>query len=271
MSDNHFYTTNFDGEIAPILGYELESVACHVFGSQAPNTQPLFRWYNSSKGHHFYTLDPSGELAPSLGYVSEGIACYVFATPQSGTIEFWRWFQNGLMSNFTFDARIPANHRLRVMQRHSFSHFRARQCSSLNGTERRDLLAAYKKAIHHDISTDPNANASATIGGQQISINFVNLFPLGDDEIAQTLIHEMLHIAGYTHPPKQTTDVSGDNGLYYGSPPLRGEFCIAGTQSDAGLLSLRHSRLLTLDGVSLIVEETAKPVACGCQVLGENR
>jgi hypothetical protein len=276
---DHFYTLDPNGELAPSLGYISEGIACYVFSTQQPNTVPLFRWRSDSNGEHFYTTDPSGELAPSLGYVSEGIACYVFSTQQPGTIEFWRWLQNGLMSNFTFDTGIPANDSLRVMQRHAFAHFRARQSNSINPQERTDLLNAYQKAIRHSISTNPNVNASATIGGSQISINFGNLFPLGDREIAQTLIHEMMHIAGYTHPQRcdQVTppaqqlcnpiDTPGDNGRYYGTPPLRAELCIAGVQSDTGLLSLNHSQFLTLDGRILRAEKPVKNIPPGCQVI----
>jgi len=93
----------------------------------------------------------------------------------------------------------------------------------------------------HGIDTDPKDNASAAVGGTTLDVNFGNLFPLGDDEIAQSLIHEMMHAAGYTHPkrrdfdpasPGAPIDVPGDGGPYYGTPPLRAEFCIAGSQSD---------------------------------------
>jgi Repeat of unknown function (DUF5648) len=288
-SGDHFYTLDPSGELAPSLGYRSEGIACYVFSSQQPNTIPLFRWFKSSNGDHFYTTDPSGELAPSLGYRSEGIACHVFSSQQPGTLELFRWFQDGLMSNFTFDAGISFNQKLRVMQRHAFAHFRARECNSLSPQERTNLLNAYQKAINHSVSTNPNENASSTIGGSQLWINFVNLFPLGDREIAQTLIHEMMHIAGYTHPQRcdQVTppapqlcnpiDVPGDNGLYYGTPPLRAELCIGGVQSDAGLLSLSHSRFLThskfltLDGKILAAEEPVEPIPSGCQVLEEKQ
>jgi hypothetical protein len=282
---DHFYTLDPNGELAPANGYNSEGTACYVFSSQQPNTVPLFRWFNPGSGDHFYTTDPSGELAPGSGFISEGISCHVFPAQQSGTLEFWRWFQNGLMSNFTFDTGIPFNDRLRVMQRHAFAHFRARQCSSLTSQERSDLLNAYKKAIRHSISTNPNENGSATIGGSQLWINFGNLFPLGDREIAQTLIHEMMHIAGYTHPKRcdQVTppapqvcnpiDIPGDNGGYFGTPPLRAELCINGVQSDAGLLSLSssrfltHSKFLALGGNTIKADEPIEQIPSGCQVL----
>lgn len=56
----------------------------------------------------------------------------------------------------------------------------------------------------------------------------------------------MMHCAGFTHPDRRDPppgrdcsapdpyvfDCPNDNGVYYGTPPLRAEFCIAGDQSD---------------------------------------
>jgi hypothetical protein len=69
-------------------------------------------------------------------------------------------------------------------------------------------------------------------------LNFKKLFSLPDDEVTQILVHQMMHLAGYTHrkrhdPPGVFPDVPGDGGEYYGSTPLKAEMCIAGRQSDA--------------------------------------
>jgi hypothetical protein len=236
---DHFYTINPRGEA--ISEYSFEGVQCYVFPEPGPNTVPLLRWLNTSNGHHFFTIDPNRELGPSAGYMFEGIACHVFPTQQPNTTPLFRWFQNGLMSNFTFDEAIPRAPRLRLLQLHAFVHFRVRQRSAaLNFQERVDILKAYLKPINHGPLDEPTANSSAVVGGNQISINFTNLLPLHDREISQTLLHEMTHIAGYQHPPRQLTDVPGDNGPYYNSAPLRAELCIAGTQSDAGILTLER-------------------------------
>ena len=60
------------------------------------------------------------------------------------------------------------------------------------------LEQAYRKSIRHCVSTNPVANASAPVGGSEVAVNFDNLLPSGNTEIAQTLMHEMMHIAGYT-------------------------------------------------------------------------
>jgi hypothetical protein len=72
------------------------------------------------------------------------------------------------------------------------------------------------------------------------------VIPQGANEIAQTLVHVMMHCAGFTHPARRDPpagmscaapnpalfDCPFDNGQYYGTPPLRSELCIAGNQSD---------------------------------------
>ena len=251
-SGDHFYTTDPNGELAPQAGYVHEGVACHVFSSAQANTVQLFRWYSPNTADHFYTLDPAGELAPQSGYNSEGVACHVFAAQQPNTADLFRWFQSGFMSNYTFDSNITNAQRLTILERHSFGHFRAKSCANLSAQERAALLGVYGAAIQHGIDTSANANASAIVGGTQIFINFGNLFPLGAREIAQTLIHELMHCAGHTHPTRcdpgtgcSPVDVPGDNGAYYGSPPLRAELCIAGVQSDAGHIALFRGRNIT--------------------------
>lgn len=142
-----------------------------------------------------------------------------------------------MYSTFRFDAAIDAERRRRLLERHSFALTRRGVCGNLSTAERSALLTAYGRSIWHGVNTDPRANASAVVGGSQIWVNFDNLFPQSDNEVAQTLIHEMMHCAGYTHPnridaPAPDADVPYDNGKYYGTPPLRAELCIAGQQSD---------------------------------------
>jgi hypothetical protein len=117
---------------------------------------------------------------------------------------------------------------------------------------------------------EPGVNASATIGGAVVNVNFNVLFPQGDQEISQTLLHEMMHCAGFTHPtrvdpgpgqncaqpPPRTFDCPNDNGLYYGTAPLRAEFCIAGVQTDVQLRleqkSATESCVIDEDGLATL-------------------
>ena len=109
--------------------------------------------------------------------------------------------------------------------------------------------------IHHTTLNTPGVNASAPVGGSTVNVNFGVLFPQGDEEISQTLIHEMMHCAGFTHPVRRDPpagsscaapnpavfDCPNDGGVYYGTAPLRAEFCIAGDQSDVRMRLMRKA------------------------------
>jgi hypothetical protein len=150
------------------------------------------------------------------------------------------------LSHFTFDTDISAENRNRLIDRHRFALSRINACNNLSQGEKQKLNEAYGRPIHHTTLNEAGVNASATIGGSTLNVNFGVLFPQGDEEISQTLIHEMMHCAGFTHPARRDPpagkscaepdpnlfDCPNDNGVYYGTPPLRAEFCIAGDQSD---------------------------------------
>jgi hypothetical protein len=240
---DHFYTRDPNGELAK-PHYNFEGIGWYMFPTQQRDTVPLYRWYNQSSGDHFYTTDPSGELAPASGYIAEGVTGYLYlfeGTPQ--TQPLFRWYQSGIFANFTFTANITDAQKKTLLERHSWAYYRGSLCPNLTDDEKRNLAAAYRQAIRHDISTDSTVNASAQLNRPFLWINFNNLFPLGDDEVAQTLIHEMMHVAGYTHPkrrdpPLPNPDVPGDGGVYFGTTPLKAEMCIAGKQSDAATVPL---------------------------------
>ncbi|MCY9395633.1 SprT-like domain-containing protein, partial [Bacillus inaquosorum] len=139
-----------------------------------------------------------------------------------------------IMSFFSwpFDAKYSRNERLHVLERHSFAYSRIRQCSNLNEKEKENLLNKYSQTITHDFTTKQGVNGEAIPNGNTIWLNRNFLNSNQEDEIAQTLIHEMMHCAGYNHIERRPTDRPGDNGEYYNSPPLRAELCIAGRQSD---------------------------------------
>jgi hypothetical protein len=153
--------------------------------------------------------------------------------------------------NFSFDNAITAGQRATLLQRHRFAFSRIAGCdavSTLSNAELNALAATYRRPIRHGINTNPNENASAFINKNQVFVNFANLFPDGAAEIAQTLIHEMMHCTGFDHPVRRTPnpalgqscaapnpalfDCPFDNGVYYGTQPLQAELCIAGAQSD---------------------------------------
>lgn len=141
----------------------------------------------------------------------------------------------GLCGRFSFDNSITSVQRNKLLERHCFAVSRIGGCGNLADQQKEDLRNTYRQVIKHGSSTEPRINASVPMSGpdarRRINVNFAVLFPQGDNEIAQTLIHEMMHCAGYTHPNRRPADQPGDNGLYYGTPPLQAEICIAGGQS----------------------------------------
>ncbi len=229
---DHFYTQDAKGEAAPSSGYQYEGIACYVFAGQSLGTVPFYRWFHPNTGDHFYTMASSGELASQSGYIPEGVACFVYPSPINNSQPLYRWFQVGFMTRFTYDNNITDEQRERLIARHQFALNQIRGCNSLNPEEKRNLLQTYVRPIQHSTIDDANVFGRARINGNRIWINIDNLFPFGDNEISQTLIHEMMHCAGYTHPQRTNNDRPGDNGAYYSTPPLRSEICIAGAQSD---------------------------------------
>jgi hypothetical protein len=150
------------------------------------------------------------------------------------------------LSHFTFAGDISAENRARLIDRHRSALASVTACNNLSAQEKEPLNQAYGRPIHHTTLNKAGVNASATVGGSSLNINFGVLFPQGDEEISQTIIHEMMHCAGFSHPVRRDPppgsscaapdpnvfDCPNDSGQYYGTPPLRAEFCIAGDQSD---------------------------------------
>ena len=168
------------------------------------------------------------------------------------------------LSHFTFADDISAENRDQLIDRHRFALSRVGSCGNLSAEEQGSLNQTYQRAMHHTTLNKPRTNASATVGGSTVNVNFGVLFPQGDEEISQTLIHEMMHCAGFSHPVRRDPpdgsscdapdpavfDCPNDNGQYFGTVPLRAEFCIAGDQSDV------MSRLETkASGESCVIDE----------------
>jgi hypothetical protein len=218
----------------------------------APTTStPPFsgtRWREHDLGNEIIMLECLGDIPGNrwldgrTGDGSVGLAPSNSNPPFSGT----RWRVVTALSNFTFASDISTENRNRLLERHRFAVSQITECNNLTDAEKGSLLITYRRAIHHNTLNEAGVNAQALINGSRIDVNFGVLFPNGDVEIAQTLIHEMMHCAGFTHPTRRDPppgmscatpnpaifDCPFDNGQYYGTPPLRAEMCIAGEQSD---------------------------------------
>lgn len=159
------------------------------------------------------------------------------------------------MSHFRFDSDISADDRDRILKGHRTALVQLMECNSLPRSQKLTLLSTYRRPIRHRTTNRP-VFGSAVIGGNEVSLNITRLFPHGDAEIAQTIIHEMMHCAGFRHPERQATDTPGDGGAYYSSPPLQAEICIAGVQSFA--LQEKTECVPEADGQYTIMEISAK-------------
>ena len=184
------------------------------------------------------------------------------------------------LTEFDYDfENIGADRVSQIMQHLAVIVTRIETCKVLEREEKDRLMEAFLRRIRITISNDPTANASVPFGQNVIQINFANLWDAGDDEIRQTLIHEMMHIAGYCHPIRcdsieecrsncslvrdprcppedenldcNRVDTPLQGGPYYNSAPLRAELCIAGGQS----LVAKHERIRcnpTEEGYSIV-------------------
>ena len=134
-------------------------------------------------------------------------------------------------ARFTFSFQYSTEEREEVIASHQriCSHFP--NCDYLDRDEKDTLQQAYFGKIHHHKISGSNLG-EAQPHGVTVGLNMDRLLALGSRELDQTLIHEMMHCAGYEHPKKTLLDKPGDNGNYYGSTPLKAELCIAGIQSD---------------------------------------
>ena len=148
---------------------------------------------------------------------------------------------------FKFDRDISAEQTLKLYERHRAVHKLVNSCERLTTSQRAALRSAYQRSIQHSRTTTRGALGESLVRGSRIWINFENLFPRGDEEIGRTLIHEMMHCAGFDHPNRQPTDTPGDAGPYFGTPPLLAELCVSDRQSEVGCVQLCNGRKCRVD------------------------
>jgi hypothetical protein len=99
-SGDHFYTTSAEERDFAIVeyGFTNEGTACHVYGSQALGTAPLYRTFasNTFSGDHFYTMSAAERdyAVTDHGHLDEGIACYVYGSQVANTVPLYRLFNS---------------------------------------------------------------------------------------------------------------------------------------------------------------------------------
>lgn len=261
---DHFYTTDVSGEAAPAAQYVREGIAFHILKSQQADTIALNRWFHPRIGDHFYTTHPTGEAAPAAGYVREGILGYVYASQLHGTVPLWRWYHSRKFK-FTFSQGISPDRQRTIWERHTWAYYRAGKCTHLTQQQKDKVRHIYERAtIHHGVERTPGVNASAMINGRTVNVNFDVLFPQGDNEIAMSLLHEMMHCAGYDHPFLKTDP------RYFDTVPLKAERCIAGFSSDVASPAIHIARWKLNEGGPETLGSpmpAAQESGSGCRVL----
>jgi hypothetical protein len=261
---DHFYTTDVSGEMALAAHYVRQGIAFHIFESQQPDTIALNRWFHPHIGDHFYTTHPTGEAAPAAGYVREGILGYVYTSQLHGSVPLWRWYHSRKFK-FTFSPGISPDRQRTIWERHTWAYYRAGRCTHLTQQQKDKVRHIYERGtIHHGIERTPGVNASAMINGRTVNVNFDVLFPQGDNEIAMSLLHEMMHCAGYDHHFPKTDP------RYFETVPLKAERCIAGFASDVASPAIQIARWeMNEDGSETLssLMPAAQESGSGCRVL----
>jgi lamin tail-like protein len=208
-------------------------------GANSPNDVPnMMRGANDyAVANGFVAGFPTFEQADHGAGVVFGIHLFPAGTAT------WRDVHADVLQmqwDYTFDPGFTGAEITAIMERWGHAYLRLRECGTVSDANKTTIIRSFKKRINHTLAAAANANASAPLNGSTININRTNFFGLIAREQAQTLLHEMCHSAGFTHPDRRdcppgippACDTPGDNGAYYGTVPLQAELCIAGVQSD---------------------------------------
>jgi hypothetical protein len=137
-------------------------------------------------------------------------------------------------THFLFDPGISKADQNWIVECHAAAYHKVDTCKNLLPKEINDLQTAYSRNVHHSLIMGGSDIARTRIHTNEMQLNIARLREMSDIEVMQTLIHEMMHCAGYNHPIKTLSDKPNDRGPYYGSAPLRAELCVAGRQSLLG-------------------------------------
>jgi hypothetical protein len=169
----------------------------------------------------FHEVTVNGVLHHAIAVINPGQANYGIDLEDALYVGERVGFANSLSQAF----------RARVIRQHARAIARIAECSNIRHEDRSKVRGKYRQHIGHESTTTPGELAHAFLNGNKIFLHEDNLSRLNDDELGQTLIHEMMHCIGCTHRARESGDTPYDGGEYYGSEPLRAELCIAGKQS----------------------------------------
>lgn len=91
---DHFYTTDRDGEVGPINGYEPEGITGYVYTAPQPDTAPVLRFWHEGRRDHYYTTESTGGMALYAGYKLEMLAFFINNTQKPNTTPLYRWYND---------------------------------------------------------------------------------------------------------------------------------------------------------------------------------
>lgn len=113
--DNHFWTTDINGEFATNGGYHCLGIAFHIHQYQGDRMMPLYRWYDTKLDTHFYTPSKEGEVIDKNRFAYETIVGYVFKDPGVGKVPIYRYYDKKL--DFHFYTVAPEEENLKDTSR----------------------------------------------------------------------------------------------------------------------------------------------------------
>lgn len=241
--NDHFYTSDPANALKLEEGdaFTKKGVAYYLYPKRPADVDSwsLFRWSLTSGGPYLYTVGDSLR-PPETGYQREAILGFVLsqqAIPPPGTIVLPLPVLTPT-ADFKYDSSLTAQQQLQLEDMHLLAYNRAGLCSpNINVQQIAQVQARYLDRIYHGTTSEPKVNAEAR--GSNIWVNPGIFFSLSNNEQAQTLLHEMMHCCGYTHPPRRDApdphpDTPFDGGPYYSTVPLMAEISIAGNQNLTG-------------------------------------
>lgn len=140
----------------------------------------------------------------------------------------------GMYDRFDFTGSFTVQEKAAVLEANATALCRSLACTALTYEERDKLYEVYAQfAVHYHEMKPPRDRVYASTGirDNNTYINRSLFFGLPPDEQAMTIIHEMMHVAGYRHADERPAAGTNAEKEYFKTPPLRAEICIAGRQS----------------------------------------
>ncbi|OMD87525.1 MULTISPECIES: hypothetical protein [Paenibacillus] len=161
--------------------------------------------------------------------INEGkISVYLFSSDQAEP-DIFNNYEINHYTNITYN--VTDDQKNRLIQAHELILSKSSTCNSLP-----EILLAVKGVYgqtqfnYHDINDNcpcgtENVLGCALIGGHDIWINFQDNISV--EMLAETVIHEQMHIYGYDHSAQPPTEEDLSD-PYYSSIPALAEICIRG-------------------------------------------